>query len=309
SSMELARDQFVQSFESYEFNRALESLWAMIARVDKFISDVKPWDLAKSEEQRETLGAVLYRAAETIRWLAVLLYPVMPESSKKIFTQLGMTEDLETIDPTNLKWGGLQPGGRIGEVAPVFPRIDKKKIMAEIEKELAASNEQTEQPPAPSGAHATQAAVPGSPTASDVKPAPPTPGATGSQAVSGAQGQVGATPPEGVATFITIDDFVKIEMRVGEVLTAERIPKADKLLRLTIDLGEESPRQILAGIAEHYEPDTLIGRKLAIVSNLKPRKLRGFESQGMVLAASVGEAGRPVLATFTEDVPNGARLK
>ena len=98
-------------------------------------------------------------------------------------------------------------------------------------------------------------------------------------------------------------------MRVGEILTAERIPKSDKLLRFTIDLGEAAPRQILAGIAEYYEPETLLGRKVAVVSNLKPRKLRGFESQGMVLAASVGEEGRPVLATFTEDVPNGARLK
>jgi methionyl-tRNA synthetase len=307
--MELARDQFVQSVEGYEFNRALESLWAMIARVDKFLSDVKPWDLAKSEEQRETLGAVLYRAAETIRWLAVLLYPVMPESSKKIFTQLGLTEDLKKTDPTNLKWGGLQPGRRIGEVAPVFPRIDKKKIMAEIEKELDASKDQTEQPSATSGAHATQAAVPDAPTANDVKPAPPTQGATEAQPAPGAQAQAATTPPEGVATFITIDDFIKVEMRVGEVLTAERVPKSDKLLRFTIDLGEESPRQILAGIAEHYEPEKLIGRKLAVVSNLKPRKLRGFESQGMVLAASVGEEGRPVLATFTEDVPNGARLK
>jgi methionyl-tRNA synthetase len=313
SSLELARDQFVQSVEGYEFNRALESLWTMIARVDKFISDVKPWELAKSEEQRETLGAVLYRAAETIRWLAVLLYPVMPESSKKIFKQLGLDEDLETIDPTNLKWGGLQPGGRIGEVAPVFPRIDKKKIMAEIEKESASNMEQTEQQieqqSAPSGTHATQAAVPGSVAASDVKPAPPMQGATEAQAVTGSQSQAPSTPPEGVATFITIDDFIKVEMRVGEVLTAERVPKSDKLLRFTIDLGEESPRQILAGIAEHYEPESLIGRKLAVVSNLKPRKLRGFESQGMVLAASVGEEGRPVLATFTEDVPNGARLK
>ena len=114
---------------------------------------------------------------------------------------------------------------------------------------------------------------------------------------------------EGVAGLITIEDFAKVEMRVGEILTAERVPKSDKLLRFTIDLGEVSPRQILAGIAQYYEPEGLIGRKVIVVSNLQPRKLRGFESQGMVLAASVGDEGRPVLATFTEDVPNGARLK
>ena len=308
SSLELARDQFVQSVESYEFNRALEALWTMIARVDKFISDAKPWVLAKSDEQRDTLDAVLYRAAECVRWLAVMLYPFMPASSQTIFKQLGLSDDVSRIDPTQLKWGGLKQGSRIGEVAPVFPRIDKAKVMAEIEKELASREEETQQQDATSGAHATQAAVTGAPTATDVRPAPPVQGATEADAARAAQAQTPA-PPEGVATFITIEDFARVEMRVGEVLTAERVPKSDKLLRFTVDLGEATPRQILAGIAEHYEPEKLVGRKLVVVSNLKPRKLRGFESQGMVLAASVGEEGRPVLATFTEDVPNGARLK
>ncbi|HLM57359.1 MAG TPA: methionine--tRNA ligase [Pyrinomonadaceae bacterium] len=294
SSLELVRDQFVQNVEDYAFHRALEAAWGIIARVDKFISDAKPWELARSEEQRETLGAVLYRAAETLRWLAVLLYPVMPDSSRSIWTQLGLEGDPEKLDPTELKWGGLAAGTRIGEVAPLFPRIDKAKTMAEIEKEV--EEKKRAQGQESSGAHATQAAVPGSPTATEVKPEPPQVGATE------------ATSPEG-DSFITIDDFVKVEMRVGEILTAERVPKSDKLLKFTIDLGEAEPRQVLAGIAEHYEPEKLIGRKVAVVSNLKPRKLRGLESQGMVLAASVGEEGRPVLATFTEDVPNGARLK
>ncbi|HLR04634.1 MAG TPA: methionine--tRNA ligase subunit beta, partial [Pyrinomonadaceae bacterium] len=114
---------------------------------------------------------------------------------------------------------------------------------------------------------------------------------------------------EGVANLIDITDFAKVELRVGEVLTAERIPKADKLLLITVDIGEEKPRQILAGIAQYYEPEQLIGRKIVVVANLKPRNLRGYESQGMLLAASVGEEGKPVIATFAEDVPNGARLK
>jgi methionyl-tRNA synthetase len=109
--------------------------------------------------------------------------------------------------------------------------------------------------------------------------------------------------------FIEIDDFAKVDLRAGTVLSAERIPKADKLLLLKIDLNEEQPRQVLAGIAQYYEPEKLIGRKVVVVANLKPRKLRGYESQGMVVAASYGEEGRPVIATFTEDVPNGARLK
>jgi methionyl-tRNA synthetase len=308
SSLELLRDQFVQHVEELLFHRALEAAWGMIARVDKFISDAKPWELAKSEEQRETLGAVLYRAAETIRWLAALLYPVMPESARAIWRQLGLEGDPSEVDPKGLVWGGLRAGARTGEVAPLFPRIDKAKKMAEIEKEIAERNEadseeaETAAPSStttPSGAHATQATAPG-----DARPPqPPQQGATEAQAQT-AQGTA-----EGVATYITIEDFVKVELKVGQVLTAERIPKSDKLLRFTVDVGEAEPRQILAGIAEHYEPDSLVGRKLIIVSNLKPRKLRGFESQGMVLAASVGEDGRPVLATFTEDVPNGARLK
>jgi len=322
SSVELVRDQFVQNVEEYAFHRALEAAWGMIARVDKFISDAKPWELARDEAQRETLGAVLYRAAETLRWLAVLLHPVMPESTGAIWNQLGLEGDPRRTDPAELKWGGLRAGAPVGEVAPLFPRIDKGKTMAEIEKEIAQRKEaeaQTALPPSTthSGAHATQAAVPGAPTAADTKPAqPPTQGATEAVAPP-AQAQAQAAPaaaqdtraPDGVATYITIDDFVKVELRVGEVLTAERVPKSDKLLRFTVDVGEPEPRQILAGIAEHYEPEQVIGRKLVIVSNLKPRKLRGFESQGMVLAASVGEEGRPVLATFTEDVPNGTRLK
>jgi methionyl-tRNA synthetase len=168
--------------------------------------------------------------------------------------------------------------------------------MAEIEK----GQEQT-------GTHATESdAVKSAPDRADTKPPPPMQGATEADAVPGAQE---ATEAEGVKSYIEIGDFAKVDLRVGEILTAERIPKSDKLLRLTIDLGEAAPRQVLAGIAEHYEPEKMIGRKIVVVANLKPRKLRGFESQGMILAASVGQDDRPVIATFTEDVPNGARLK
>jgi methionyl-tRNA synthetase len=343
SALELARDQFARAVEAYELNRALEIVWSLIARVDKFISEAKPWELAKSDEQRETLGAVLYRSAETLRWLAVLLYPFLPDSATSIWRQLGQTNGLEGVNPLELSWGGLAAEMQVGEVSPLFPRIDKTKVMAEIVKDREEQSRQQESPaeagsaeqgsatkagesPAAqadqgSGVHATQAAVPGSETAAGLKSAePPTRGATeavpatpidatGAATSAGQSGAATAGGTEGIADFITIEDFIKVEMRVGEILTAERIPKSDKLLRLTVDLGEASPRQILAGIAEHYDPESLIGRKVAVVSNLKPRKLRGFESQGMILAASLGEEGRPVLATFAEEVPNGARLK
>ncbi len=281
--IEHARDQYLQLFDNYSFSRALEVAWSVVARVDKMISDAKPWDLAKDENQGETLNAVLYRAAESLRWLCVLLYPVMPQASQEIYNQLGFTGSPATVDPAGLKWGGLTVGQKIGEVKPLFPRIDKGKTMDEIKN------------PEP---HATEAeAVANAPAAAATKPEPPMQGATEADAV------------EGVTSFIEIGDFAKVEMKVGEVLTAERIPKADKLLLLTIDVGEAQPRQVLAGIAQYYEPEALVRKKVVVVANLKPRKLRGYESQGMVVAASIGEEGRPVIATFTEDVPNGARLK
>jgi methionyl-tRNA synthetase len=306
----------------------LEIAWSIVARIDKMISDAKPWELAKDENQKQTLNAVLYRAAESLRWLCVMLYPIMPTASLEIWSQLGLSDSGSPAqsDPSKLKWGELSQGEPIGEVKPLFPRIDKGKTMAEINgqgqeagaggtNDQASSNQSpqntgtagvppavsAESEPVPHGVHATEAdAIPGSPNAAQTKPPPPMHHATEADAVPGA---------EGVTTFIDITDFTKVELRVGEVLTAARIPKADKLLLLSVDIGEEKPRQILAGIAQYYEPDQLVGRKIAVVANLKPRKMRGYESQGMLLAASVGDEGKPVIATFTEDVPNGARLK
>jgi methionyl-tRNA synthetase len=265
--IETARDQFLLHFENLAFSRALEAAWSVVARVDKMITDAKPWDLAKDENQKQTLGAVLYRAAESLRWLSVLLYPVMPEASRAIWKQLGLESVPDKIDPSTLKWGELPEGTAIGDVQPVFPRLDKTQILSDIQSGSESVKPAVQEPPAKDAGETN------------------------------------------ITTFIEIDDFAKVDLRVGQVLSAERVPKADKLLLLKIDLGEAQPRQILAGIAQYYEPEKLIGRKVVIVANLKPRKLRGFESQGMVVAASYGEEGRPVIATFTEDVPNGARLK
>jgi methionyl-tRNA synthetase len=272
-----ARDDFVRYLDALAFSKALEEAWAIVARTDKMISDAKPWELAKDAGQIQTLNAVLYRAAETLRWLAVMLYPVMPSAAREIYAGLGLRDDPARINPSALQWGDLPAGDSIGEIKPLFPRIEKAKTMEEIrdqKSEVGREDSGTSSGAQGSGQHATEAeAVPG------------------------------------VASYIDINDFAKVELRVGEVRTAERIPKADKLLLITVDIGEEKPRQILAGIAQHYEPESLIGRKIVVVANLKPRKLRGYESQGMLLAASVGDEGKPVIATFAEDVPNGARLK
>src|ERR1700730_6795723 len=157
--IEHARDEFLLHFDNFAFSRALEVVWSIIARVDKMISEAKPWDLAKDENQRQTLNAILYRSAETLRWLCVILHPLMPVATREIYSQLGFGTDageaLRHSDPAALKWGGLAEGSQIGEVKPVFPRLDKIKIMAEINK----ANE-------PSGVHATEAeAVPDAPPA------------------------------------------------------------------------------------------------------------------------------------------------
>jgi methionyl-tRNA synthetase len=283
AAIEAAVVDFDREFENYNFSRALEAVWASITRVDKFISDAKPWDLAKNPEARASLELVLGTSTAALRQLTVLLAAVLPEATQEIWEQLGESGQVAAVDPRTLGWDA--PAGQyIGEIEGVFPRLDKKKIMDEIKKEEST----TTNTPVPE----VVASVP------DTQALPELPATLAAS----------AEPVPGIA-YISIDDFIKVELRAGEVLTAERVPKADKLLRMTIDLGEPQPRQILAGIAQYYEPEKMIGRKVIVVANLAPRKLRGFESQGMILAASIGEEGRPVLAGFLEDVPNGAKLK
>ena len=284
SVLEHARDEFIRRFDNFEFSQALETLWSVIARIDKMISDAKPWVLVKEEAQSETLNAVLYRSAETLRWLAVMLHPAMPTASTDIFRQLGLDADLISVDPAGLKWGGLKPGTTIGEAVAVFPQIDKAKVMSEIKNDNSQRIELSNQ--TDTAAHKNDAAANAVPIA-----------------------ETDGVPDVSEEQYIAIDDFLKVELRVGEVKVAERIPKADKLLRFEIDLGEEKPRQILAGLAEYYEPEKLIGRKVVVVANLKPRKMRGLESQGMICAASLTEEDTPAIATFLEDVKIGARLK
>jgi methionyl-tRNA synthetase len=287
AAVEQAVTAFDREFDEYNFSRALEAVSNARFRVDKFISDAKPWDLAKDNAKRGELELVLHTAAESLRFFATLLAPVLPNATQAIWQQLGETGEVSRVIPNSLKWGEAARK-QIGEVTAIFPRLDKKKVMEEIKQEEAASQaaraQETKQE-APVEAKPAEDAVPS--PAAVAAPAKPVPG----------------------IAYIGIEDFLKVELRVGEIKTAERIPKADKLLRFTIDLGEAAPRQILAGIAQYYEPEKLIGRKVIVVANLAPRKLRGLESQGMILAASIGEEGRPILAGFLEEVPNGAKLK
>ncbi|MEO8071848.1 MAG: methionine--tRNA ligase [Acidobacteriota bacterium] len=299
SVLENARNEFVRRFDNYEFSQGLETIWQVIARIDKMISDAKPWELVKDDKNAEILNAVLYRAVETLRWLCVLLYPVMPESAEKIYAQIGLNQDIATINPENLTYGELKTGTRIGETQAVFPRLDKSKILKDIkDKIMENENLKTENEEKNNNADLTKG--------SSVAPA----AVDAANKLAPDEAAKSTDEQTTEENYITIDDFLKVELRVGEIKVAERIPKADKLLRFEIDLGEEKPRQILAGLAEYYEPETLIGRKVVVVANLKPRKMRGLESQGMICAASLENSDDvPAIATFLEDVEIGARLK
>jgi len=281
-------------FDQFQFSRALEAAWGLVSAVDKYIVENEPWALGDKDDElsRARLGTVLYTSAEALRIVTALAHPVMPDATAKIWAQLGLG-DIKNFDLPELRWGQLHLGTKLGEVQGVFPRADKSAItrMQNMEERNAATLASTTTATATPSAQSSATAV-----------APP----PGAPPVAGAQPS--AKPPAAVPDGkISIDDFTKVELRVAQVKVAERVKGADKLLRLEVDLGTEV-RQILAGIAEAYAPETLVGRKIVIVANLAPRKLRGLESNGMLLAASI-DGGKPVLASFLEDIPIGARLK
>ncbi|HEY1495250.1 MAG TPA: methionine--tRNA ligase [Candidatus Solibacter sp.] len=261
-----------ETFDRFEFSKGLEAVWGLISAVDKFIVQNAPWKLARQNDQESqtALSTTLYTAAEALRVATALLSPVLPQSAPKIWAQLGMPESIEEVRFATLEWGGLQPGQKIGEIAGVFPRIELKEAVTKMrDLEEQVTAEQNK--------------LLGK-TVAPAEPAAP------------------ATPK------IAIDDFVKVDLRVGQVVSAERVKGSDKLMHMKVDIGEPEPRTIVAGIAEAYSPEQLLHRKVVIVANLQPRKLKGIESNGMIVAASV-EGGKPVLTGFHEEIPVGARLK
>ena len=295
--------EFNSHFEAFQFSRALESAWSLVGAVNKYLVENEPWTLGdkQDESSRARLATILYTSAEALRVVTALAHPVIPDSSARIWQQLGLGE-IANFRLAELNWGQLQLGTKIGKVEPVFPRADKAVVekMQSIEQQQRTLPVANENKPAPATPEVQPRAV-------EVKAAPvPAAAAAGATATTPAPAANAAAPvPEGK---ISIEDFAKVEMRVGQVKVAEKVKGADKLLRLEVDLGSEV-RQVVAGIAEAYAPELLIGRKVVIVANLAPRKLRGLVSDGMIVAASVGDQGKPVLASFLEDVPVGARLK
>ena len=272
--------EVLERFENLEFARALEAIWAVIAAADKYLTSEQPWALGNSEADAQRKATVLWTTAELLRIVIVLAHPVLPESTAKVWSLLGQPGTVSGVELDGLRWGQIAVGVQLGKAQTLFPRVEKTEAIERIE--AMANDELNPSAPAPAAA-------------------------SHSPAVASASGG-GAAAPAPAAEKIGIEDFAKVEMRVGQIKTAERIVGADKLLKLTVDIGTEI-RQICAGIAQFYEPDSLVGRKVAVVTNLAPRKLRGVESNGMIIAASVGPEGRPVLAGFHEDVEVGARLK
>lgn len=240
--------------DSYHIADAIDRIFNMLRRANKYIDETTPWVLAKDEEKKSRLGTVLYNLLETIRIGAVLLTPFIPATAENIFAQLATDKtDYASIDA----FGALESGKHVGEAAVLFGRIDEAKMMEEIRCEIEAA-----------------------------------------QAASAPE------KPEGVAE-IGIDDFMGVELRTAQVIACESVPKAKKLLKLQLDLGYET-RQVVSGIAKFYKPDELIGKKLILVANLKPAKLCGVESNGMILAS--GE--EQVRVVFLDpETPLGERVR
>jgi methionyl-tRNA synthetase len=270
------------AMDAFAMHDAAAAVYRLISATNEYIAQTEPWTLAKQPDQGARLGQVLFDVAEAIRVAGVLLLPIIPASAREILRRVG-----ETADPAALRldrdaaW--RTSGARtIRKGDPLWPRLDAAPAVA---------------PPARGPMSDPQAPAPAatSPTPSVVTPPAPAP-----------QGPAPASPAE--VARITFDDLMKVDLRAAKVLAAERVPKSSKLLKLTVEVGEPTPRTILAGLGEAYEPEAMVGRSIVIVANLAPRKMMGLESNGMVLAGSI-EGGKPELLTFVDPPPPGAQVR
>jgi methionyl-tRNA synthetase len=238
------------------FHRALARLWEYIRLVNRYVDEQAPWALARDPAQRRQLDTVLYNQVESLRIIALLLFPFMPHTAASMWCQLGIQEDIATQQlATAMVWGGTRAGTTIQPGAQLFPRIDAGRPLSAAER-------------------------PAEVAAGPMKEAP--------------------------SVTVSFEEFQKLDLRVGRIVTAEPVPKANKLLKLTVDVGQEQ-RTVVAGIAESYHPEALVGKSIILVANLAPRTLRGVESQGMVLAAE--SDGQIVLASLDGPVTPGSKVK
>lgn len=261
---------YSDAMDHMELNQAIKDVWNLIGRANKYIDETAPWILAKDPAQAERLQAVMYNLAEALRIIAILIAPFVPVTAPKIYEQLGLGKP-ESFFMADAVWGKLATGTKVQKGEPLFPRIE----VTEAGETVIAATKKT-------AAKAIKAEALKAETKKEAKPA------------AAAAGE------------ITIDDFAKIDLRVATVVAAERVPKTDKLIKLQVKIGDEE-RTIVSGIAQHYEPENLIGKNVIVIANLKPAKLRGIESRGMVLAASDGE-GNLVLAD-APGIASGSKVK
>ena len=282
ATAERAAENTAKHFDAIAPHRALESIWELVIAANKYVDSTAPWALAKNGEDKR-LRQVTYAVLESLRWLSVMLWPVMPEKCDLLRAQLGLSALLPThsLDMWPSAWGGLRGGTVTRPAEPLFPRFDDEKQKAILERlgvhkvappVVAAKPKEKKE-------NIVQAAAPAAP----------------------AQNPAENT---GEKQLATIDDLAKIELRLGLVKAAERVPKSDKLLKLQVDLGEPELRQILAGIGKTYEPEAMIGKRIVVVANLAPRKMMGLLSHGMVLAASDAEL-LSVLSPDKDIAPGG----
>ena len=257
-----ATQRYTGLMNGFKTADALDAVMDLARRSNKYIDETMPWALAKDEDNKERLAAVLYNLAETIRFIAVLTAPLLPETGAAILKQLGSPAQ----DYASLASFGAAGQYSVGEAVPLFARIDEPKKLAELEAEVA------------------EKAVPEQPKAAEPK----------------------AKKDEDIPGVIAIDDFAKVALRTAQVTACEPVEKSDKLLKLTLDDGTGA-RQVVSGIAQWYKPDDLVGKKVIVVANLKPAKLRGVESNGMILAADI--AGRANVIFVDDSVPNGSVVR
>jgi methionyl-tRNA synthetase len=262
-----ARESWRAGLSEFAFNRALEAVWRFLTQINGYIVAREPWKVRKEEGASARLSRILYAAAEGVRLCAVMLFPFVPGTSRRIFRSLGLPA--KDPNPGDLEWGRLPAGAPISDTGPLFPRADAGAYFSEKEKTM--TEKPTQGPSTPSPAETTQA-------------------------VSPSDGRIG------------IDEFQKLKLVTGRVLEADRVPNSKKLVRMQVDLGGEQ-RQVVAGIGKQYTPESLVGRNVVVVANLRPARLMGVDSDGMVLAATVGEAGEPVLLDVPSSVPPGSTVK
>ncbi|SMP22574.1 methionyl-tRNA synthetase [Laceyella tengchongensis] len=260
--------KFEESIEKLQYSVALTELWKIVRAGNRYIEKTTPWNLAKDEENKAILGSVLYHLLETVRIVSIMIQPFMTRTPQKIWDQINIVEESEKNWDSIYRFGRLKSGKKVNKGKPIFPRLDVEKELEVIEEIMKQSSKRREEPK------------------EEVKTE-----------------QKEETTDDRV---ISIDDFMKVELKVAEVIDAEPVKGTDRLLKLQLDLGTER-RQVVSGIAEYYRPEELKGLKVICVSNLKPVKLRGEDSNGMVLAAK--EGNRLVLSTVSADIPNGTRVK